>query len=48
MPQELPKPEHARLRERLLRLEDIHGDATRKRFPQPTSLIIEIFQEPAI
>jgi len=29
----LPSPEHAKLRERLLQLEDIHGDAIRKRFP---------------
>ncbi len=29
----LPSPEHAKLRERLLQLEDIHGDAMRTRFP---------------
>lgn len=28
----LPNPEHAKLRERLLRLEDIHGPGMRKRF----------------
>jgi len=32
----LPNPEHAELRERLLRLEDIHGDATRTCFPPAT------------
>jgi len=30
---ELPKPEHAKLREWVLQLEDIYGDAMRKRFP---------------
>lgn len=30
---QLPDLEHAKLRERLLQLEDIHGDAIRKRFP---------------
>jgi len=29
----LPGPKHARLRERLLRLEVIHGDTMRKQFP---------------
>lgn len=29
----LPKPEYAKLRERLLHLDDIHGPAMRKRFP---------------
>jgi len=31
--EKLPGPEHAKFRDRLLRLEDIHGDAIRKRFP---------------
>ncbi len=29
----LPSPEHAKLRERLLQLEDIYGDAMRMLFP---------------
>ena len=31
---QLPRTEHAKLRSRLLRLEELHGDAIRKRFPQ--------------
>jgi len=34
---ELPRSEHAYVRERLLQLEEIHGDAIRERFP-PGSL----------
>ncbi len=37
---ELPGPQHARLRERLIRVEEMHGDAFRKRFPPEDLAII--------
>ncbi len=41
--EELPSIEHAMFRERLLRLEEIHGDAIRKRFPpEDLTVFVEI------
>ncbi len=40
----LRSPEHAKLRERLLQLEDIYGDAMRERFPPATVEEYEEFQ----
>jgi len=40
--EELPGPEHAMFRDRLMQLEDIHGEAIRKRFPAEDGVKIEV------
>ncbi len=45
---ELPSPENAQLRVRLLQLEDIHGTRCASVFPQPIGKKLEILQELAI